>query len=81
GMLMAASRTLANCSPLAQEGQGPLLPLIDDIQEVSRKIAKQVAKEAQIQGVATVTSDGALDEAIERNFWKPEYRVYKRTSF
>ncbi|MBS9432863.1 NAD-dependent malic enzyme [Photorhabdus hainanensis] len=81
GMLMAASRTLADCSPLAQQGQGPLLPLIDDIQEVSRKIAKQVAKEAQIQGVATVTSDGALDEAIERNFWKPEYRVYKRTSF
>ncbi|WP_036774312.1 NAD-dependent malic enzyme [Photorhabdus australis] len=81
GMLMAASRTLADCSPLAQEGEGPLLPLIDDIQAVSRKIAKQVAKEAQIQGVATVTSDGALDEAIERNFWKPEYRVYKRTSF
>ncbi|WP_434525354.1 NAD-dependent malic enzyme [Photorhabdus asymbiotica] len=81
GMLMAASRTLADCSPLAQEGKGPLLPLIDDIQAVSRKIAKQVAKEAQIQGVATVTSDGALDEAIERNFWKPEYRVYKRTSF
>ncbi|AKH64507.1 MULTISPECIES: NAD-dependent malic enzyme [Photorhabdus] len=80
GMLMAASRTLADCSPLAKEGTGPLLPPIDDIQEVSRKIAKQVAKEAQIQGVATVTSDGALDEAIERNFWKPEYRVYKRTS-
>ncbi|WP_350304519.1 NAD-dependent malic enzyme [Photorhabdus viridis] len=80
GMLMAASRTLADCSPLAKEGTGPLLPLIDDIQEISRKIAKQVAKEAQIQGVATVTSDGALDEAIERNFWKPEYRVYKRTS-
>ncbi|ETS29409.1 NAD-dependent malic enzyme [Photorhabdus temperata] len=80
GMLMVASRTLADFSPLAKNGTGPLLPLIDDIQEVSRKIAKQVAKEAQIQGVATVTSDGALDEAIERNFWKPEYRVYKRTS-
>ncbi|WP_445374309.1 NAD-dependent malic enzyme [Photorhabdus tasmaniensis] len=80
GMLMTASRILADCSPLAKKGTGPLLPLIDDIQEVSRKIAKQVAKEAQIQGVATVTSDGALDEAIERNFWKPEYRIYKRTS-
>ncbi|NHB95305.1 NAD-dependent malic enzyme [Photorhabdus stackebrandtii] len=80
GMLMAASRTLADCSPLAKNGTGPLLPLIDDIQEVSRKIAKQVAKEAQIQGVATVTSDGALNEAIGRNFWKPEYRIYKRTS-
>ncbi|MBC8948819.1 MULTISPECIES: NAD-dependent malic enzyme [Xenorhabdus] len=80
-MLMAASRALADCSPLAQTGSGPLLPLIDDIQDVSRKIAKEVAKKAQIQGVAIVTSEDALDEAIERNFWKPEYRVYKRTSF
>ncbi|MDC9592542.1 NAD-dependent malic enzyme [Xenorhabdus sp. IM139775] len=80
-MLMAASRALADCSPLAQTGSGPLLPLIDDIQEVSRKIAKEVAKKAQIQGVAVVTSEDALDEAIERNFWKPEYRIYKRTSF
>ncbi|MBD2797865.1 NAD-dependent malic enzyme [Xenorhabdus sp. 18] len=80
-MLMAASRTLADCSPLAQTGSGPLLPLIDDIQDVSRKIAKEVAKKAQIQGVAVVTSEDALDEAIERNFWKPEYRIYKRTSF
>ncbi|MDD9338542.1 NAD-dependent malic enzyme [Providencia heimbachae] len=80
-MLMAASRALAGCSPLAQNGEGPLLPLLSDIQDVSRIIAKQVAKEAQVQGVATVTSDDALDEAIERNFWKPEYRNYKRTSF
>ncbi|MDR0219733.1 MAG: NAD-dependent malic enzyme [Enterobacteriaceae bacterium] len=80
-MLMAASRALADCSPLAQTGSGPLLPLIDDIQGVSRKIAKEVAKKAQIQGVATVTSADALEEAIDRNFWKPEYRVYKRTSF
>ncbi|MDX7988269.1 NAD-dependent malic enzyme [Xenorhabdus sp. 12] len=80
-MLMASSRALADCSPLAQTGSGPLLPPIDDIQDVSRKIAKEVAKKAQIQGVAIVTSEDALDEAIERNFWKPEYRVYKRTSF
>lgn len=66
-MLMAASRALAECSPLAKEGEGST-PLLDNIQEVSRIIAKQVAKEAQIQGVATVTSDKALDEAIENNF-------------
>lgn len=26
-----------------------------------------------MQGVATVTSDSALEEAIERNYWEPEY--------
>ncbi len=81
GMMMAASRALAECSPMVINGEGSLLPDIEDIKKVSRIIAKQVAKEAQIQGVATVTSDGALDEAIERNFWHPEYRVYRRTSF
>ncbi|HDT0719849.1 NAD-dependent malic enzyme [Proteus mirabilis] len=80
-MLMVASRALADCSPMAKEGDGPLLPLLADIQQVSRYIAKQVAKEAQVQGVATVTSDSALEEAIERNYWEPEYRIYKRTSF
>ena len=80
-MLMVASRALADCSPMAKEGDGSLLPLLSDIQQVSRYIAKQVAKEAQVQGVATVTSDSALEEAIERNYWSPEYRIYKRTSF
>lgn len=80
-MLMVASRALADCSPMAKDGDGSLLPLLADIQQVSRYIAKQVAKEAQVQGVATVTSDSALEEAIERNYWSPEYRIYKRTSF
>ncbi|AKA39749.1 NAD-dependent malic enzyme [Yersinia ruckeri] len=81
GMLMAASRALADCSPLAINGKGALLPNIDDIQSVSKSIAMQVGKAAQLQGVATVTSDNALAEAIEHNYWQPQYRVYKRTSF
>ncbi|NLS52496.1 NAD-dependent malic enzyme [Hafnia alvei] len=81
GMLMAASRALADCSPLAQQGTGALLPDIKDIQQVSRSIAFQVAKEAQLQGVAVLTSDEALLQAIDNNFWQPQYRIYKRTSF
>ncbi|AJI94869.1 malic enzyme, NAD binding domain protein [Yersinia ruckeri] len=81
GMLMAASRALADCSPLAINGKGALLPNIDDIQSVSKSIAMQVGKAAQLQGVASVTSDNALAEAIEHNYWQPQYRVYKRTSF
>ncbi|WP_159567463.1 NAD-dependent malic enzyme [Budvicia diplopodorum] len=81
GMLMAASRALADCSPLAKHGEGALLPAIDDIQEVSRYIALKVAKTAQLESVAVLTSDEALLHAIEDNFWNPEYRRYKRTSF
>lgn len=80
-MLMAASRALADCSPLAINGEGALLPDIKDIQQVSRAIALQVAKAAQLQGVAVLTSDDALVKAIDSNFWYPQYRLYKRTSF
>lgn len=81
GMLMAASRALAQCSPLAQNGEGALLPNIDDIQAVSKTIAMQVGKAAQLQGVAIVTSEEALAKAIEHNYWQLQYRTYKRTSF
>jgi malate dehydrogenase (oxaloacetate-decarboxylating) len=41
----------------------------------------EVGKAAQLQGVAVVTSEEALSKAIEHNFWRPQYRNYKRTSF
>ncbi|EGY29711.1 Malic enzyme [Candidatus Regiella insecticola 5.15] len=81
GMLMAASLALADFSPLAVDGKGALLPDIDDIQKVSKEIAMQVGKKAQAEGVATMVSDQALAESIKSNYWRPQYRMYKRTSF
>ena len=51
-MLMAASETLAKHSPLVNNGEGPVLPELKDIQTVSRAIAFAVGKVAQEQGVA-----------------------------
>ncbi len=79
-MLMAASRTLAECSPLANEGHGPVLPEIKDIQGVSKLIALAVGKAAQLAGVAVVTSEDVLSKSIANNFWVPQYRDYRRTS-
>ncbi len=81
GMLMAASRALAECSPLARDGEGPLLPPLGEIRQVSRFIAKVVAKQAMAEGQALTTSDEALDAAINKRFWYPRYRNYRRTSF
>ncbi|MFT7559047.1 MAG: malate dehydrogenase (oxaloacetate-decarboxylating) [Flavobacteriales bacterium] len=80
-MLMSASRAFADQSPLASAGSGGLLPDLKDIRELSRVVARAVAKQAMIDGVATELPDDALDRRIERNFWKPEYREYRRTSF
>ncbi len=79
-MLMSASRALAECSPLVK-GRRALLPDLADIHQVSRYIAKMVAKTAMLQGKAVQTPDEVIDQSIEANFWRPEYRRYRRTSF
>ncbi|MCH1926677.1 NAD-dependent malic enzyme [Shewanella sp. C32] len=80
-MLMASSRALAECSPLAINGEGSLLPRLENIHAVSKHIAFAVGKVAIEQGYALPKTDELLLQAIEDNFWKPEYRRYRRTSF
>ncbi|CAH0525815.1 NAD-dependent malic enzyme [Vibrio hippocampi] len=80
-MLMESSRALALCSPLAKNGQGRLLPPLEEIHQVSKFIAFAVAKKAIEQGVALEITDDALHAAIDENFWQPVYRQYKRTAF
>lgn len=80
-MLMDAARALADCSPIALEGKGAVLPPLKDIQHVSKLIAFAVAKRAQEDGVALKTSDEDIRAAIERNFWLPRYRSYRRASY
>lgn len=79
-MLMVASEILAEESPLANTGQGELLPPLTLIAQLSKKIAFSVAKVAYKQGLALEISDEMLTAKIERNFWHPEYRQYKRIS-
>ncbi|OCP57465.1 malate dehydrogenase [Vibrio parahaemolyticus] len=80
-MLMESSRALATCSPLAINGRSALLPPLEEIHLVSKKIAFAVAKKAIEQGVALEITDEALNDAIDQAFWQPVYRRYKRTAF
>lgn len=80
-MLIASSNALADCSPKLQNIEADLLPNLDEIQAVSKTIAFKVAKAAMDAGVAPIISDELLLKAIESNFWKPEYRDYKRVTF
>jgi malate dehydrogenase (oxaloacetate-decarboxylating) len=79
-MLMATSLCLANVSPLANTGNGSLLPAITDIAELSKKMAFDVAKVAIEQGHALNISDQQLKAAIDANFWRPKYRDYRRVT-
>lgn len=79
-MLMLASTILAEESPLANTGMGNLLPPLTEVARLSQKIAFGIAKIAQQQGLALEMSDEILTNKIEKAFWKPEYRRYKRVS-
>lgn len=76
-MLQQASMTLASMSPMLKGGK-QLLPPLSDIQNVSRKIAIEVAKKAVQQGKATDRTEERLSERLEEEFWQAQYCEYRR---
>ena len=77
-MLMVASTTLAELSPGQENQSSAVLPPLTALPQISRKIAFAVAKTAIAQDLAREMTDDELLAAIERNFWTPVYREYRR---
>ncbi len=80
-MLMASSESLADMSLDVMKEEGRLLPHLDSIRVLSQSMALAVAKQAIEDGVATAVPDEVILERIRANFWEPEYRHYRRTTF
>ncbi|WPU66561.1 NAD-dependent malic enzyme [Peredibacter starrii] len=70
-MLMAASEALSEMSPLGNKTGNNLLPVVEDIQKVSRAIALKVGLAAKTK------SEKDLLKAIDDNFWMPVYRTFE----
>ncbi|RYE32841.1 MAG: NAD-dependent malic enzyme, partial [Sphingobacteriales bacterium] len=62
-------------------GGAGLLPPLRSIREVSKVIALAVFKQAVADGVAMPIPEALMMEKINAEFWDPEYREYRRTSF
>lgn len=77
-MLMVASMTLAELSPAQDKPSAAILPPLTALTEISKKIAFAVARTAQEEGLARDTPEEELLTSIERHFWKPAYREYRR---
>jgi malate dehydrogenase (oxaloacetate-decarboxylating) len=77
-MLMIASTTLAELSPGQEDQSSAVLPPLTALPEISRKIAFNVARTAIEQELAREMTDEELLSSIERNFWTPVYREYRR---
>jgi malate dehydrogenase (oxaloacetate-decarboxylating) len=72
-MFLAAARALADCAP-APGGLGAgLLPALDGIGPVSRRIAVAVGAKAQEQGLAAPTAPAELERLVGANWWEPRY--------
>ncbi len=80
-MIKAAARTLADQSPLANSGQGPLLPSLSDSRVLSPIVAKAVYQQAINDGVTSEVTEAEIERRVQENFWNPEYRRYKRAPF
>lgn len=80
-MMVAASRALAEASPMVKTGSGALLPPLNEIRTVSQIIARAVFLQAIEDKVAMPVPEELVDSKIASNFWEPEYRDYRRTSF
>ncbi len=77
-MIRAAADALSECSPLHKDSHAPILPSLADIEQVSRKIAWAVAKQARADGFAQVGDDVDLKECVDHYFWNPRYLPIKK---
>jgi malate dehydrogenase (oxaloacetate-decarboxylating) len=71
-MLMVAARTVADPDGVAAISDG-VLPPLDDVPEVSMRIARAVARIARDRGLAPDRTNDELDARIDEMRWTPTY--------
>ncbi len=72
-MFIAAARALSACSPARKDPTASLYPRIEDVREVSGRVALAVGLAAQQAGVAEQTTPEELERRIADQIWTPHY--------
>jgi malate dehydrogenase (oxaloacetate-decarboxylating) len=70
-MLTAAANAVSSLVVVHQDG-APLLPLIDNLRDVSMTVAVAVAEAAAAEGLAGVELDDIVQQ-VQDAMWQPEY--------
>jgi len=78
GMFMVAAEALSENAPALKSAEGSLLPSLDQVREVSRRIAYAVAAQAQHEGLADACSAQEMRDRVDAKHWEPKYSVLKR---
>lgn len=72
-MFIAAARALSECSPARQSATASLYPKVENVREVSRRVALAVGLAAQQASVAEQTSAAELERRVTATMWPPHY--------
>ncbi|KAK9254428.1 malate dehydrogenase [Lipomyces tetrasporus] len=86
-MIAAVVKELASLAPSEKDPDGPLLPDVADIRDISAKIATAVVLQAldegtarveEIEGIKVPRDRGQCFEWVREQMWKPEYRPLRK---
>lgn len=72
-MFVAATHALSECSPARKVPTASLYPMVEDVREVSLRVALAVGLAAQQAGVAEQTSYAELERRATALMWTPHY--------
>jgi malate dehydrogenase (oxaloacetate-decarboxylating) len=76
-MFAAASRAISEMVTENQMRDGCLLPSLNDVRDVSHRVALAVAKQARDEGFGIIASDERLSDLIKNAMWVPRYYPYR----
>ncbi len=79
-MFVVAARALSELSPARQDPTASLYPPLEQVRQVSRKVALVVGAEAQRAGLAEPTSPEELARRVDAAMWTPKYPRLTRKS-
>lgn len=78
-MFVAAARVLSELAPVLHDDEASLYPALEQVREVSLRVALAVAREAQRAGLAEVDLN-MLEQTVTAKMWKPDYVALKRVA-
>ncbi len=78
-MFVAAARVLSDFAPVLHDPEAPLYPPLEEVREISFKVALEVAREAKRAGLAEVELD-KLEQIVRDKMWEPHYVPLRRAA-
>jgi malate dehydrogenase (oxaloacetate-decarboxylating) len=76
-MFSAAAQVLSECSPALSDPDGSLFPPLENVREISYRVALAVQAEAVRTGLTSISID-ALQRAVTNKMWTPQYVPLRR---